>query len=228
MMFCVRQIPGEDLGKDADRPAQPVSASSTSSALSYAATEIGSAYEDSQGSTCSTLTPPSLDYEIGRGPTGGAYRLSSAKVAAAAAAGKAAAAAALFSPGKRGVACAVLPDASMPRAPKAVLGHQVSVTAMEEEDESNWLDSGEALLEDVDRLSHEEHADEKDDERGDSVGDDGDVDDGDDRIAEPDDVSDQGVESTYDGYDLGPMSEPLDCLQDPGSCDVYWNEKEEA
>ena len=189
--------------------------------------EIGSAYEDSQGSTCSTLTPPSHDYEIGRGPTGGAYRLSSAKVAAAAAAAKAkaAAAAALSSPGKRGAACAVLHTVSDASMPRTVLGQQVSVNSMEEGDESNWLDSGEVLLEDVDCLSHEEHEDHKDDERGDSGGDD---DDEDDRSAEPDDVSDEGVGSAYHRSDLGPLSEPLDCLQDPGSCDVYWNEKEEA
>ena len=56
MMFCVRQIPGEDLGKDADRPAQPVSASSTSSALSYAAT----------GMTLVTHCPPLLALVISR------------------------------------------------------------------------------------------------------------------------------------------------------------------
>ena len=179
--------------------------------------EIAEAYDSSQGSTCSTLTPPAHDYEFGRGPAGGAYRLSSAKAAAAAAAGKAAAA--LSSAARRGThhgsrtaAYARMPGRGGPAETVLVAPSEIKTIEDDGSQESHWLDAGDNVLEDVACMSHDDHNEH------------------DDQSTEHDQIdsgadSDKEVGSGWDRDDFGHVGEPLDCLQDPAACEVDWHDK---
>ena len=89
------------------------------------------------------------------------------------------------------------------------------VEATEDQDdgreESDWLDAGSDMLEDVGCMSHKEQDDKSTAHDPENAG------------ADSDEDEARGFHHHRD--DLGHIGEPLDCLQDPAACEVNWNDR---
>ena len=98
---------------------------------------------------------------------------------------------------------------------KVALVQPLLVDAIEDQDdgseESDWLEAGNDMLEDVGCMPHKEQDDKSTEHDPDNA------------KADSDEDEARGFHHHRD--DLGHIGEPLDCLQDPAACEVYWNDR---